>query len=55
MMATSSSRRDFPNKGDVLYDITKAMRAWEPLKDKDWSVELKTLFEEGDERKSDKP
>ena len=47
--------KDFPNKGKVLYDITKAVHIWEPLKDEDWSAELKTLFGEGDEKKSDKP
>ena len=25
-------RRDFPNKGEDLYDITEAMHVWEPLK-----------------------
>ena len=24
--------RDFPNKGEDLYDITKAMHVWKPLK-----------------------
>ena len=31
------------------------MHIWGPLKDEDWSIELKTLFEEEDEKKSDKP
>ena len=41
---------DFPNKGEVLYDITEAMHIWEPIKDEDRSTELKTLFEEEDEK-----
>ena len=27
--------RDFPNKGKDLYDMTKAMHVWEPLKKED--------------------
>ena len=27
--------RDFPNKGEDLYDITKAMDVWKPLKGED--------------------
>ena len=42
--------RDFPNEGEVLYDISKAMHGWEPLKEEDWFVELKD-----DEEKNDKP
>ena len=38
--------RDFPNEGEVLYDITEAMCIWGPLKDEDWSAKLKTLFED---------
>ena len=29
-------RRDFPNEGKDLYDVTKAMHVWEPLKKEDW-------------------
>ena len=46
---------DFPNKGKVQYDITEAMRIQEPIKDEDQFAELKTLFEEEDEKKSDMP
>ena len=42
--------RDFLNEGEVLYDISKAMHGWEPLKEEDWFVELKD-----DEEKNDKP
>ena len=28
--------RDFPYKGKDLYDMTKAMHVWEPLKKEDW-------------------
>ena len=42
--------RDFPNEGEVLYDISKAMHGWEPLKEEDWFVELKD-----DKEKNDKP
>ena len=41
---------DFPNEGEDLYDITKAIHVWKPLKKEDWSTELKE-----DEEKSDKP
>ena len=27
--------RDFPNKGEDLYDITKVMHVWKPLKKED--------------------
>ena len=27
--------RDFPNEGELLYDITEVIRVWEPLKDED--------------------
>ena len=47
--------RDFPNEGEVQYEITEVMHIWGPLKDEDWSIKLKTLFEEEDEKKSDKP
>ena len=47
--------RDFPNEGEVLYDITKAMHIWKPLEEKDWSAELKDMFEEEGEEKNDKP
>ena len=40
--------RYFPNEGEVLYDITKAMCIWKPLKDEDWSTKLKDLFKEED-------
>ena len=43
-------RRDFPNKGKDLNDITKAMHVWKPLKGEDWSIEVKKS-----EEKSDKP
>ena len=39
--------RDFPNKGEDLYDITEAMHVWKPLKKED---QLKK-----DEGKSGKP
>ena len=42
--------RDFPNKGEDLYDITIAMHVWKTLKGEDWSAELKK-----GEEKSDKP
>ena len=42
--------RDFPNKGEDLYDITEAMHVWKPLKGEDWSAELKKV-----EEKSGKP
>nr|POF25013.1 hypothetical protein CFP56_37974 [Quercus suber] len=29
------ARRNFPNKGRDLYDMTEAMHAWEPLKKED--------------------
>ena len=29
-------RRDFPNEGKDLYDMTKAMHVWEPLKKENW-------------------
>ena len=29
------ARRDFPNKGELLYDITDAICMWKPLKDED--------------------
>ena len=29
-------RRDFPNEGKDLYDMTEAMHVWEPLKKEDW-------------------
>ena len=29
------ARRNFPNKGRDLYDMTKAMHVWEPLKKED--------------------
>ena len=45
--------KDFPNEGEVLYDITKAMHIWKPLKEEDWSTELKDLFEK--EEKSNMP
>ena len=47
--------RDFPNEGEVLYDTTKAMHIWKPLEEKDWSTELKDMFEEEDEEKNHKP
>ena len=47
--------RDFPNEGEVLYDITKAMHIWKPLEEKDWFAELKDMFEEEGEEKNDKP
>ena len=28
--------RDLPNKGKDLYDMTKAIHVWEPLKKEDW-------------------
>ena len=46
---------DFPNEGEVLYDITKAMHIWKSLQDEDWSAKLKDLFKEEDEGKSNKP
>ena len=46
--------RDFPNEDEVLYDITKAMRLWKPLKKEDWFAKLKDLFEKEGEEKSDK-
>ena len=36
------ARRDFPNEGEILSDITEAIRMWGPLKDEDWYIELKT-------------
>ena len=36
------ARRDFPNEGEILFDITEAIRMWGPLKDEDWYIELKT-------------
>ena len=30
------ARRDFPNKGKDLYDMTEAVHVWEPLKKEDW-------------------
>ena len=33
--------RDFPNKGEDLYDITETMHVWKPLKGEDWSAKLK--------------
>jgi len=47
--------RDFPNESKVLYDITKAMHRWKPLKDENWSTELKDLFKEEDKEMSNKP
>ena len=44
--------RDFPNDGELLYDITKAICVCGPLKDEDQSTELKTLFEEEDKKES---
>ena len=41
---------DFPNEVEVLYDLTKAMHVWKPLKEEDQSIELKE-----DEEKSGKP
>ena len=29
-------RRDFPNEGKDLYDMTEATHVWEPLKKEDW-------------------
>ena len=49
------AERDFPNKSELLYDITKAIRVWGPLKDEDWSTEMKTLLEEEDKKESDMP
>ena len=43
-------RRDFPNKGEDLYDITEAMHVWKPLKKEDWSAMLKK-----DKEKNGKP
>ena len=34
-------RKDFPNKGEDLYDITEAMHVWKPLEGENWSAELK--------------
>ena len=33
--------RDFPNKGEDLYDITEAMHVWKPLMGENWSTKLK--------------
>ena len=43
-------RRDFPNKGEDLYDIIEAMHVWKPLKKEGWSAMLKQ-----DEEKNGKP
>ena len=43
-------RRDFPNKGEDLYNIIEAMHVWKPLKKEDWSAMLKK-----DEEKNGKP
>ena len=45
----------FPNEGDLLCDITKAISMWGPLKDEDWSIKLKTLFKEKDEKEGGAP
>ena len=38
---------DIPsNNKKFSWDITVAIRIWEPLKDEDWSVELRILFKE---------
>ena len=47
--------RDFPNEGELLCDITKAIRVQGPLKDKDQSTELKTLFEKENQKESNAP
>ena len=31
----SKARKDFPNEGKDLYDMTDAMHMWEPLKKED--------------------
>ena len=33
--------RNFPNKGEDLYDITEAMHVWKPLMGENWSTKLK--------------
>ena len=45
----------FPNEGEVLHDITEAIRIWGPLMDEDWSAELKTLFQEKDKNGGNEP
>ena len=47
--------KNFPNKGEVLHDITEAIRIWGPLRDEDWSVVLKTLFQVEDKNGVDEP
>ena len=47
--------RDFPNEGELLCDITKAISMWRSLKDEDQSTKLKNLFEEEDEKESNAP
>ena len=47
--------KNFPNKGEVLHDIIEAIRIWGPLRDEDWSVVLKTLFQVEDKNGVDEP
>ena len=47
--------KNFPNKGEVLHDITEAIRIWGPLRDEDWSAVLKTLFQVEDKNGVDEP
>ena len=47
--------KNFPNKGEVLHDITEAIRIWGPLRDEDWSIVLKTLFQVEDKNGVDEP